>query len=410
MKKSLLFVLSGIAVFLAVMFVFIACETGTGSSETGAEPPNTPSGSIPIPTNPAAEAAKDLANALDELGAKVEQKGTTFTLTEPLTLDSSLNVPEGTTFAVTSGVTLTVTQDGAYGGEGTIKIEAGATLVDNNKRKGDGVSYTFGNLKGPLEIAVGGEYKINASTTDAPDIRILVGKSDDEKAFFQVGTGDKVTIDGDSRTITIAAGNVDLKSPTYTNRKTLALFEGETLNIAKGATLTLTGEDSNLDLTRGDVAKGGNVVIDGTLVLRGGQLEAYKIFESGNKSTGKIEVYEGGRIVNIGARNSGMHLIVEYDREFGYNPVDSVKGGADLEKTLYGWPEISSEKERIIIDFDAKTIGSTSGIVKDVIKDITDWEDKGTISDHSFKGTLKTIGLNAEDDTPSPWKEIVITP
>jgi hypothetical protein len=406
MKKSLLFVLSGIAVFLAVMFVFIACETGTGSSETEPEdPPPPPSNSIPGQTNPAVVAAEELADTLEDLGVEFTRSGTTVTLKEPLELSASLPVPEGTTFAVAAGATLTVTQGTAYGGKGTIKIEAGATLVDNNKRTADTASYTFGSLQGPLEITVGGEYKVNASTTGTAEIRTLVGK--DDTAFLKVGAGDKVTIDGDSRTITIAEGDVDLTSPKYGSsptKKTLALFEGETLKIAKGATLTLTGEDSNLDLTRGDVANGGNVVIDGTLVLKGGQLEAYKIFESGNKSTGKIEVYDGGRILQIGQRQSGKHLIVEHERDFKITVTGDgssvVKVLADI--TLYGWTGSATDSDRFTIDFAKKTITlpSNAAAITDNVSTTID------TTSYSHKGTLKTIGLNDEEDTPTPWKII----
>jgi hypothetical protein len=371
MRQKSIFV--GIAVLLAVMIM--ACDTGTGSSATGGNDPDDypppPSSSSDTAQQQARQNAnalqKALADAVPE-GVKVSRNDTTVTLSSsdtpkevPVASGEDITVGKGATLAIGPGITIDVADGGGYGGEGTISIQAGGTLVDGNKRDGSN-SYIFGNLVGTVEITAGGKFQVNGSNTDSAESRTLVGVAEDTTAFLKIASGSagKVTLqsDGEDSTITIA-GNVSLGSPTYgDDKRTLQLYGNETLVIAGGAILTLTktGDDpGNLNSNEGAVVK-----IDGTLVIEAGvHLEALDIFTAGN-SKGQIVVQPGGQIIQVsqdGTEESGKHLIVASDWTADHS--------GWTEQTLYQWAETPDPATaKVTIDFTAKTITYDDGALE----------------------------------------------
>ncbi|MDR1108948.1 MAG: hypothetical protein LBL19_07935 [Spirochaetaceae bacterium] len=342
----------GTTVLLAVVFIFMACDTGTS--------PNTKAPEEPLPVIPplsfeerqARAKARELASALEEADINVTVSGTTVTLNENGNIDDevSLEVPSGVTFVVPNDKTLTVADGGSYGGEGTIKIETGGTLVDQKVRTSS-TSYAFGALGGKVEIAAGGKFQVNASTTGDEQIRTLVGPADDENKddfFLKTGTNGTVTLEAGEAGATITiSGNVELGSPTYDGQsRTLLLYEDETLVIPQNAVLTVkTNAAGGLNTDEG------TVVVHGTLIIESGHLEARNIFAGA--STGTITVQPGGSIIQVGEKNSGSHLIRTNDWT---TPTEWT------EKTVYQWESDPSDAE-FVIDFTAKTITFTDEAV-----------------------------------------------
>jgi hypothetical protein len=302
------------AVLLSVSLFVLGC--GEDSDNGGGSQP-------PDPTEELKRAVSDAFGS----NASVSDDGKTITVNAGTTLTQEFKVPKGATLSVGESLavlvegslsvlgsisvsgTLTLADGADVTGAGTIAVVGpSGTVVSKKKRTDADESYTFGGLtEGSVEIAAGGTFKVNASTSSSDDIRTLVGKSDDGIAFLKLSDNGKVTLDatGTVNTITVA-GDVTLASPNIGGSdKTLQIFEGEKLVVAESATLTLTGSLNTVEW-------GGTIEIkdSGKLEINADKHITLSAANLSAMTTGRIVVKKDGAILRVyTAPGVNKHLI-----------------------------------------------------------------------------------------------------
>ncbi|MDR3311508.1 MAG: hypothetical protein LBS64_00015 [Spirochaetaceae bacterium] len=234
----------------------------------------------------AAEQAAGLATGLGTGAAVDETDLTKVNVTGEIEITGTVTVG--------AGVTLALSSDAELAGDG--KIVLAGDLVDSRT----GTSGYFGAVAGDtftIEVRAGATLTTKDSSADRP----LFGAPSDEEEnttpYFQLEGNDKVELvgNGESVTIKIAAGTVDLNRPQAD--KSWTASEDLPLEIAAGATLVVKAGNLNID---NDALK-----VNGTLEISGGTHLARPAALFTNGSTGKIKVYHGGSIVRLYGTTGG---------------------------------------------------------------------------------------------------------
>jgi hypothetical protein len=312
--------------------------------------------------------------------------GGSFKISGDVTLEAGkdLIVSTGGTIEVPAEAKLTITNTASYGGAGIIKV-TGGTLEDNTTAI-EAEPYTFGALTGTLEVT-GGAFKVNASTSEVATLRTVAGSADALLALGEDGkvtfskTGETISIDGEVTYAKVGTGNLNLP-----------IYEGQTLEIAKDAVLTL-GDNLVLSATSGELA------VYGTLIVGAGKhLTAYTLFDSAG-SSGIITVVPSGAVVGIGTE-AGKNLIGNTD-----------VGGT----TLYTWTNGAADD--VVISFAAHTIAVPAGVthnasasaVKDAFKKRWAYVEAGKNGEDGAPGEdgvsilWKGESASAPDDPATNW-------